>query len=719
MEEKKKLQQVNLKKDEQGKIIRTTRTLKKVKVSVKKVKSPVASTVEEVSQTKSDQPNKESNTTTQKSDSQQTKNNKGKILISRKKETGFKYSEGKPQDNSNWYKEKKSEQLAKLKYSFTEDKQDGALNVPEKIEIPETISIKNLSLKLNLKATQVIKRLVRLGVMNLTVNDNIDAESAEIVCNDLGCEVAVVSLLEQTKIKEEVGDEKDCVSRPPIVTIMGHVDHGKTTLLDTIKKTKLVDSESGGITQHIGAYTVSTEKGDLLMIDTPGHAAFSSMRSRGANITDIVIIVVSAMDGIKPQTIESIKKAKKEKAQLIIAINKMDVKGADAQKVKSMLSEHDVAIEEWGGDVPCHEISALQNQGIKELLECVMELSTKMKLTANPKVKSTGFVLETRVEKGRGNIATIIIKNGILKIGDIYICGNIVGKIRAIFNDFGKSIKEATPSMSVEIIGISGNVGAGRLFQVMSSEKEAKKIAERRNVLEKENKSANVKKITLSNIFEKLEEQNIKEKNVIIKGDVFGTVEAIKTSLLELKNDEVKVNVLKVGTGEITESDVNFASTSDASIIAFKIKPSSKVAKFADQRKISIKTYDIIYDIIEDVKESLIKMINVQEKENYFGKILVKNIFKITDIGKIAGCEVIDGKAIHNGKVRVIREGSIVFTGEIKTLKRHQDNVKEVTSGMECGIQINNYQDVKIDDELEIFTTEKVKREITFDTPVK
>ena len=578
MEEKKELQPVNLKSDSQGKLVRTILKKKKVKVAVKKKKlisdSDSANSIGQVSPIKNIPQNKEEKTTVintppKKNQSQQTKNNKGKILISRKKETGFKYSEGSLQDNTTWYKEKKSKQFSKLNNSFKEEKQDITLNIPEKIEIPEVISIKNLAFKLNLKATQVIKRLVRLGVMNLTVNDNIDAESAEIVCNDLGCEVVVVSLFEQTKIKEEFGEGKDYVARPPIVTIMGHVDHGKTTLLDTIKKTKFVDSESGGITQHIGAYTVSTEKGDLLIIDTPGHAAFSSMRSRGASITDIIILVVSAIDGIKPQTIESIKKAKKENVQLIIAINKMDVKGAEPQKIKNVLAEHEISIEEWGGDVPCHEISALHNQGVKELLESVMSLSQKMNLTANPKIRATGFVLETRIEKGRGNIATIIIKNGTLKIGDIYICSNVVGKVRAIFNDFGKSIKKATPSMSVEIIGISGNVGVGMLFQIMPSEKEAKKIAERRNVLEKENKAANVKKITLSNIFQKLEEQNIKEQNIIVKGDVFGTVEAIKSSLLDLKNDEVRVNVLKVGTGEITETDVNFASTSDASIIAF------------------------------------------------------------------------------------------------------------------------------------------------------
>ncbi len=598
------------------------------------------------------------------------------------------------------------------KFLKRDEEQNEFANVPASIEIPEVISLKNLAMKLNLKVAQIIKKFFDLGVMDLTVNDSIDSDSASILCAELKCEVKVVSLLEQTKVEEERGKDEDYARRDPIVTVMGHVDHGKTSLLDAIRKTDVAAGESGGITQHIGAYKVSIPKGSVLFIDTPGHAAFSSMRSRGAKVTDIVILVVSAIDGVMPQTIEAINHAKAAGVPIIVAVNKMDVPGADATRIRTQLSEHGLVSEDWGGDTMFLPVSALKKTGLTELLEAVLLQAEMKDLKANPKVRASGYVIESKVEQGKGNVATVIIKNGTLKPGAAYLCGNFTGRVRAIFNDRGEEIKSALPSTPVEIIGLSGLPQAGDIFVEMESEREAKKVADRRLELVKENAAQNVKKITLSNIFDAMKQRQVKEHKVILKGDVFGSVEAIKELLNKQKNDEVKVTVIHSSTGAINETDVQLASASQALIIGFKVRPNPKAKKMAETEKVDVRLYQIIYDIIDDIAKVLLGMLDVEQKEEKLGSLRVKEVFKITGSGKIAGCVVTDGKVTSKARVRLFRDDVQIYEGEIATLKHYKDEVKEVLAGTECGIQIKDYQDLRVGDVVESYQLVKIERKL-------
>lgn len=647
-------------------------------------------------------------------------NKRKKIVVARKKPSvdTVKTHYSQPYNNQTTHRDRKdifqNENFNKFKDKVKEknDVFDEYANMPSEIEIEEAITIKNLAHKLNLKASQLIKKFFSLGVMDVTVNDSIDHETASIVCSELKCKVKVVSLLEQTKVEVDAGDESDYIRRSPIVTVMGHVDHGKTSLLDAIRKTDIAAKESGGITQHIGAYKVKIDKGEVLFIDTPGHAAFSTMRARGAKVTDMIVLVVSAADGVMPQTIEAISHAKAEQVPIVVAINKCDLESAQPDNVKSQLSEHGVVSEEWGGDVIFHEISALKNQGIKELLESLILQSEISEIKGNPKIKAHGYVIESKIEIGRGNVITVVIKNGTLKIGDAYLCSNAAGKVRAMFDYRGQQVKEAPPSASVEIIGIPELPQAGELFQVVRDEKEGKRIADRRIELRKERAANKIKKVNIETLFDTIAAREVDELKVLIKGDVFGSVEAIKEALNKQRNEEVKVTVIHADTGAITENDVNLASASQAMIAGFKVKPNSKAKKIADHEGVIIKQYNVIYEILDDIQDSLQNMLKTEKIEEKKGTLTVKEIFKISGSGKIAGCIVEEGKVIANGIIRLYRDGKSIHEGSIATLKHYKDNVKEVLQGSECGLQIKDYHDIMPGDVIECYLVKEVKREL-------
>jgi len=661
---------------------------------------------------------------------------KKKILVARKKSDDGKFKDLSPQaisERARVYSERKKhsgkdsareiksaeifdgeeEHLNKLSDKIIHtNSEDEYANVPGRIEIPEVISIKNLAQKLNLKAVQVIKKFFSLGVMDLTVNDSIDSESAVILCNELNCTVKVVSLLEQTKVEEESGDESDYIPRDPIVTIMGHVDHGKTTLIDSLRKSNITASESGGITQHISAYKITNSHGAALFIDTPGHAAFSAMRSRGAEVTDIIVLIISAVDGVMPQTAEVIDIAKKSGAVIIAAVNKIDLPGADIEKIKKQLAEKHILTEEWGGDTVLLPISALKGEGINELLESIHLQAEVLGIKGNPKIRASGFVLESKIEQGKGTVITVVIKNGTLHTGDAYIVGNFTGRVRAMFDEYGKTLKQCPPSGAVELIGVSGTPVAGDKFVVLTSEKEAKQLAERRIQLVKENAAQNVKKVTLTNLFDTMKAQQIKELKVFIRGDVFGSVEAVKEMLSRLKNDEVRVNIIGSGIGHITESDIRSCATSGAIAIGFRVKPNGEARRLAERENVSIRLYQVIYDIVDDITEMLESMLTQDVTEEKSGTAEIKTIFKISGTGKIAGCLVIEGKIYNTNKLRIKRNQEIIHEGKVAALKHYKDDVKEVAGGSECGIQIDGFEDMQAGDLIECYSENRVSRKL-------
>jgi translation initiation factor IF-2 len=585
-------------------------------------------------------------------------------------------------------------------------------NIPAGIEISEVISIKNLAMKLNLKASQIIKKFMSLGVMDLTVNDNIDHESASILCHELGCEIKVVSLLEQTKVEEDKGAPEDYVTRDPIVTVMGHVDHGKTSLLDAIRSTSVAAGESGGITQHIGAYKVKTEKGAVLFIDTPGHAAFSNMRARGAQVTDVVILVVSGVDGVMPQTIEAAAHAKAAGVPVVVAVNKMDLPGAETTRIKNQLSEKGLVSEEWGGDTMFVEVSATKKTGLTKLLESVLLTAELRQLKANPRVRASGYVIESKIEQGRGNVATVIVKNGTLKPGAAYLCGNATGRVRAMYDDLGKEVKVAGPSTPVEIIGLSVLPQAGMPFTEMENEKEARRVAERREELARENAAQNVKKVNLGNLFDTLKQRAVKEQKVLVKADVFGSVEAIRDMLAKIQNEEVKISVIQAAAGAINETDVDLAATSNAMIIGFKVRPNGKAKKEAERLGVDIRIYQIIYEIVDDMTKALTGMLDEQKREERLGSLTIKEVFKISGVGKIAGCAVNDGKVVAKARARLMRDGVQIWDGDIASLKHYKDEVKEVLAGTDCGLQLKDFQDLKPGDTVESYQLVTLERKL-------
>ena len=586
-------------------------------------------------------------------------------------------------------------------------------NIPKQIEIMESISVSELAKKMNLKASELIGKLMGMGMM-VTMNQSIDADTATILASEYECDVKIVSLYDETVIESKEDDLSDLNPRPPVVTIMGHVDHGKTKTLDAIRSSNVIAGEFGGITQHIGAYMVSTHGGKITFLDTPGHEAFTMMRARGAEITDIVVLVVAADDGVMPQTIEAINHARDAKVPIIVAVNKVDKPEANIDKVKTRLSELGLMPEEWGGDTMFVEISALKKLGLDNLLDTILLQAEVLELKANYTCNAEGKVIESRIDHGRGVVATIIVQRGTLRTGDPYVAGIYSGRVRAIFNDRGEKIDEATPSMPVEILGLEGMPNAGDPFQVTDSERIARQISDKRQELKRFEDSRNVKKVTLDNLYETIHDGEILELKVIIKGDVQGSVEALKQSLEKLSTPEIRLNVIHASAGAINDSDVMLAAAdSNALIIGFNVRPTPQAKLLADQEKVDIRKYTVIYKAVEEIQLAMEGMLSPDIKEQVIGMVEVRNTFKVPKIGKIAGCYVLEGVVKRNCAVHVIRDGIVVHSGKLSSLKRFKDDAKEVAAGFECGIGIEDFNDIQVDDQLEIIEMIQVARKLS------
>ncbi|MGO9307495.1 MAG: translation initiation factor IF-2 [Spirochaetia bacterium] len=585
--------------------------------------------------------------------------------------------------------------------------------VPKEISITEGITVADLAKKMNLKGSDLIHKLMGMGMM-LTINQQIDSDTASLLAAEYDCKVNVVSLYDETVIEEEKENSEDLAPRPPIVTIMGHVDHGKTKLLDAIRSANVAEGEYGGITQHIGAYCVDLpeSRGRIVFLDTPGHEAFTMMRARGAQVTDIVVLVVSAVDGVMPQTIEAINHAKQAEVPIIVAVNKMDLAEANVELVKRQLSEHGLSPEEWGGTTIYNEVSALKKTGIKELLESILLQAEVLELKASYKARASGIVLESRVEMGRGIVATVILQKGTLTPGESFVAGIYSGKVRAIFNDRGEKVTEATPSLPVEVIGFTSIPNAGDPFQVTDSEQTARNIGSKRQELRKQEESKGVKKVTLDNLYEQIKEGQIQGLNVIIKADVAGSVEALKSSLQKLSTAEVKLEVIHAAAGAINEGDVLLASTSNALIVGFHVRPTSVAQSLADREKVDIRKYNIIYDALEDIRSAMEGLLKPELREEQIGTVEVRNTFKIPKVGTIAGCQVISGKVRRNADVRLIRDGVEIFKGKLVSLKRFKDDAREVEEGFECGIGLDGFHDIKVGDSIEVYETRELAKKL-------
>ncbi len=584
--------------------------------------------------------------------------------------------------------------------------------VPKRIDIMDVITVSDLARKMNLKANEIITKLFEMGMM-VTINQQIDSDVATIIANEYNCEVKIVSLYDETLIQTDDDDDEDIVERAPIVTIMGHVDHGKTKLLDAIRSTDVVAGEFGGITQHIGAYKVTLpNKGDVVFLDTPGHAAFTMMRARGAQVTDIVVLVVAANDGVMPQTAEAIDHAKAAKVPIIVAVNKIDLYDANVDRVKQQLSDRGLMPEDWGGDTLYCEISALKNIGIDSLLDTILLQAEMLELSANPNVRAEGKVLESRIDQGRGIVASLIVERGTLRVGDNFVAGIYSGKVRAMVDDHGNRIDEAGPSTPVEITGLSDIPGAGDPFQVTENEKQARQVGAKRQELERLGQAKNVKKVTLDNIFDKLQDGEVQEFNVVIKGDVQGSVEAVQHALEKLSNSEIRLNVIRASAGAIIEDDINLAIASNALVLGFNVRPTPRAQTLAEQEKIEIRKYNIIYDAVDDIRDAMEGMLSPERTEIIIGTLEVRETFKVPKIGTIAGCYVTSGKIRRNAQVNVIRDSIRVHTGKINSLKRFKDDAKEVAEGFECGVGIENFQDLRTSDVLEVIDVIEKKRKL-------
>ncbi len=564
---------------------------------------------------------------------------------------------------------------------------------------------------MNLKASELIAKLMSMGMM-VTINQQIDSETAQLLASEFGCEVKLVSLYDETLIETESDSHENQQSRPPIVTVMGHVDHGKTKLLDAIRSSDVVAGEFGGITQHIGASTVSLPEGTVVFLDTPGHSAFTLMRSRGAQITDIVVLVVAANDGVMPQTVEAINHAKAAKVPIIVAVNKIDLPEANPERVKQQLSEYGLLPEAWGGQTLFCEISALQGEGIQELLDTILLQSEMLELKANYDCRAEGNVIESKVDHGRGIVATVIVLRGTLKVGDPFVAGVYSGKVRALYDDHGNRIDRATPSMPVEVVGFGGIPNAGSPFQVTASEKQSRMVSSKRQELERQGEATNLKKVTLDNLFDSLEEGDVQELKVIIKGDVHGSVEALQTALEKLSTSDIRLNVIHASAGAIVENDINLAVASNAIVIGFNVRPTPKAQTLADKEKIDVRKYNIIYDVVDDIRLAMEGMLAPDHREEVIGHVEIREIFKVPKIGTIAGCYVLDGKVKRNSTAHLLRDSTVVHTGKISSLKRFKDDARSVDAGYECGIGLENYQDLRVGDVLEIFDTIEVKKKL-------
>jgi translation initiation factor IF-2 len=576
------------------------------------------------------------------------------------------------------------------------------------LKLREGTTVKEFSELIGLKFSDVIKKFMELGYMP-TINQPVDSDAALLVAESFGVKLELASVEEDTQVEEVQEDVTKLTPRAPVVTIMGHVDHGKTSLLDAIRETKVTETEAGGITQHIGAYKVNLKGKDIVFLDTPGHEAFTSMRARGAKVTDIVVLVVAADDGVMPQTVEAINHAKAANVPIVVAVNKIDKPEANPAKVKSELSEQGIISEEWGGQNIFVEVSAKKRVGIEHLLEMILLQSEMMELKANPGREARGTVVEAKLDKGRGPVATLLVQTGSLNVGDALLSGIHVGKVRALIDDSGKRIQEAGPSTPVEVIGFSEVPAAGDIFTVVEDEKRARQIALARFQKQRSLEIAKAKKLTLDELYTKIKEGQIKELNIIIKGDVQGSVEALKDAFENITHAEVKVKVIHTSVGGINESDVMLATASNAIIIGFNVRPETKASQTAEKEGVDIRLYNVIYEAIEDVKKALEGMLEPTLKEKVLGRAEVRQLFPVSRLGTIAGCYVIDGYISRaSDGIRVLRDNIVVYEGKMNTLKRFKDDVKEVQTGYECGILIENFNDVKIGDVLENFIIEKI-----------
>ena len=580
------------------------------------------------------------------------------------------------------------------------------------VQVPEAITVSELANRMAERVADVVKELMKMGMM-VTQNQTIDADTAELIVEEFGHKIVRVSDADvEDVIKEVEDDEGDLESRPPVITIMGHVDHGKTSLLDAIRDAKVVAGEAGGITQHIGAYQVKTDSGAVLsFLDTPGHAAFTSMRSRGAQVTDIVVLVVAADDSVMPQTVEAISHAKAAGVPMIVAINKIDKPAADANKVRAELLQHEVIVEQMSGEVQDVEVSAHTGQGLNELLEAIALQAEILELKANPNRAAVGAVIEAQLDVGRGPVATVLVQNGTLRQGDVFVVGEQYGKVRALVNDKGERVKEAGPSVPVEVLGLNGTPEAGDVLNVTETEAQAREIAEYREKAAKEKRAAAGAATTLEQLMQKAkEDENVTEMPILVKADVQGSAEAIVQAMEKIGNDEVRVRVLHSGVGAITESDVGLAEASGAPVFGFNVRANAPARNSANQKGVEIRYYSVIYDLVDDVKAAASGLLSAEIRENFIGYASIKEVFKVSGVGRVAGCIVTEGVARRSAGVRLLCDDVVIHEGTLKTLKRFKDEVAEVQSGQECGMAFENYDDIRPNDVIEIFEREEVER---------
>ncbi|MCK6257051.1 translation initiation factor IF-2 [Fictibacillus sp. KIGAM418] len=582
---------------------------------------------------------------------------------------------------------------------------------PEKITFSGSLTVSELAKKLAKEPSEIIKKLMFLGVM-ATINQELDKETIELIASDYNVEVEEEIIIDETEFEnfDNADKEEDLQVRPPVVTIMGHVDHGKTTLLDSIRDTKVTASEAGGITQHIGAYQIEDKGKKITFLDTPGHAAFTTMRARGAQVTDITILVVAADDGVMPQTVEAINHAKAAQVPIIVAVNKMDKEAANPDRVMQELTEHALVPEDWGGDTIFVNVSALKGEGIDDLIEMIQLVAEVEELKANPKRAAQGTVIEAQLDKGRGSVATLLVQNGTLNVGDPIVVGNTFGRVRAMVNDIGRRVKVAGPSTPVEITGLNEVPQAGDQFMVFVDEKKARQIGEARSKKQVEAQRKESSKLNLEDLFNQIKEGDIKEINVIIKADVQGSAEALAGSLQKIDVEGVKVKILHTGVGAITESDIILASASNAIIIGFNVRPDNNAKRTAEAEKVDVRLHRIIYNVIEEIESAMKGMLDPEFAEKVIGQVEIRTTFKVSKVGTIAGCYVTDGKITRDSTVRLIRDGVVIYEGKIDALKRFKDDAKEVSAGYECGITLEKFNDIKEGDVIEAYIMEEIKR---------
>ena len=577
------------------------------------------------------------------------------------------------------------------------------------LRVQEGVTVGTLASMLNLQSTQLIMQLMKLKVM-ASINQSLDYQTLLILGEHFGFEVVQEKTLEEQLLLEEDDPPESLVARAPVITIMGHVDHGKTSLLDSIRESNVSESEAGNITQHIGAYHVELENGNIVFLDTPGHAAFTAMRARGAQATDIVVLIVAADDGVMPQTIEAINHAKAAQVPIVVAINKIDVTGARPDYVKQQLVENDLVPEEWGGQTICVEVSAIEGTGIELLLEMLLLEAALLELKANPDKFARGVVIEAQVDKGRGAVATVLVQSGTLTVGDAFVSGRYSGRVRAMMSDDGKRIKIAGPSTPVEVLGFTGVPEAGDIFYAVESERDARAIGEERQDKHRISKLGTHSHVSLDDLFQQIQEGDIKELNVIVKGDVQGSVQAISESLIKLSTGEVKINIIHEATGGITETDILLASASDAIVVGFNVHPTTEAVKATEAEGIDVRTYTVIYDIISDIRAAMEGLLDPEVREVIIGRAEVREIFKVPRLGSVAGSYVNWGRITFNQPLRVLRENRLIYEGKVDSLRRFKDNVNEVQANYECGIGIDEFDDIKVGDVLECYVHEQVAR---------